>query len=100
MPILAALAHLDKHQRALGIDVVDPRHDDVAAAQAGAKGDAERSLVLETRTWPSVDQRADLIAPRPALNLTCRPSALTAARHLRGPSLDSAPYFTGTATLA
>src|SRR5215471_19404355 len=61
MPILAAFAHLDTDQHALGIDVADPQHDDLAAAQAGAVGDAERSLVLETGTWRGLDQPGDLI---------------------------------------
>jgi hypothetical protein len=61
VPILAALAHLDTDQHALGIDVADPQHDDLAAAQAGAVGDAERSLVLETRTWRGLDQLGHLI---------------------------------------
>ncbi len=61
MPILAALAHLDADQHALGIDVADPQHDDLAAAQTGAVGDAERGLVLETRAGGGLDQLADLI---------------------------------------
>src|SRR6516225_8129222 len=60
IPILAALAHLDTDQHPLGIDVADPQHDDLAAAQTGAPRvrplagprtgscDAERGLVLET----------------------------------------------------
>jgi hypothetical protein len=40
MPILAALAHLDTDQHALGINVADPQHDDLTAAQTGAIGDA------------------------------------------------------------
>src|SRR5215470_15253108 len=61
MAILAALAHLDPDQHALQIDVADPQHDGLAAAQTGAIGDAERSLVLETGTWRSLDQPGDLI---------------------------------------
>src|SRR5262249_30345502 len=61
MPVLAALTHLDADQHALGIDVADPQHDDLAAAQTGAVGDAERSLMLETRTWRGLDQPANLI---------------------------------------
>src|SRR5262249_3546673 len=61
MPIPAALAHLDTDQHALGINVADPQHDDFAAAQAGAVGDAERGLVLETGTWRGLDQPGDLI---------------------------------------
>jgi hypothetical protein len=61
MPVLAALAHLDTDQHALGIDVADPQHDDLAAAQTGAVGDAERGLVLETGTWRGLDQLGDLI---------------------------------------
>ena len=45
----------------LGIDVADPQHDDLAAAQAGAVGDAERSLVLETRAGGGLDQPRHLI---------------------------------------
>src|SRR5262249_16078102 len=55
------LAHLDADQHALGIDVADPQHDDLTAAQTGAVGDAERSLVLETGTWRGLDQLGDLI---------------------------------------
>src|SRR6516162_5096594 len=36
MPILAAFAQLDTDQHPLGIDVADPQHDDLAAAQTGA----------------------------------------------------------------
>jgi hypothetical protein len=36
MAILAALAHLDTDQHALRIDVADPQHDNLAAAQTGA----------------------------------------------------------------
>src|SRR5215468_80555 len=61
MPILAALAHLDTDQHALGIDVADPQNDDLAAAQTGPVGDAERGLVLETGTWRRLDQPGDLI---------------------------------------
>src|SRR5215813_11985355 len=61
VPILAALAHLDTDQHAPGIDVADPQHDDLAAAQAGAIGDAERGLVLETGTRRGLDQPGDLI---------------------------------------
>jgi hypothetical protein len=62
MPIRAAFAHLDADEHPLGIDVADPQHDDLAAAQTGAprvrpaagprtgSGDAERGLVLETGT--------------------------------------------------
>ena len=61
MPILAALAHLDR-SHALGIDVADPQHDDLAAAQAGPVGDAERGLVLEqTGTRRGLEQAGDLI---------------------------------------
>ena len=48
MPILAAFAQLDTDQHPFGIDVADPQHDDLAAAQTGAVGDTERGLVLET----------------------------------------------------
>ena len=61
MPILAALAHLDTDQHALRIDVADPQHDDLAAAQTGAVGDAERGLVLETGTRCGLEQAGDLI---------------------------------------
>jgi hypothetical protein len=61
MAILAALAHLDTDQHALRVDVADPQHDDRATAQTGAVSDAERSLVLETGTWRSLDQPGDLI---------------------------------------
>ena len=61
MPILAALAHLNADQHALGIDVADPQHDDFTAAQTGAVGDAERGLVLETGTGRGLDQPGDLI---------------------------------------
>jgi hypothetical protein len=45
--ILAALAHLDADQHALGIDVADAQHDDLATAKSGTIGNAERRLVLE-----------------------------------------------------
>src|ERR1700752_897388 len=61
MPILAAFAQLDTDQHPLGIDVADPQHDDLAAAQTGAVGDAERGLVLETGTWRGLDQVGNLI---------------------------------------
>src|SRR5262245_50288222 len=57
---LATFAHLDTDQHAFGIDVADPQHDDLAAAQAGAVGNAERGLVLETGTWRGLDQPGDL----------------------------------------
>jgi hypothetical protein len=59
--ILAALAHLDTDQHALRIDVTDPQHDNLAAAQTGAVGDPERGLVLETRPGRSLEQAGDLI---------------------------------------
>ena len=62
VPVLAALAHLDTDQHALGIDVADPEHDNFAAAQTGAVGDAERGLVLETGTWRGLDQPASCVA--------------------------------------
>ncbi len=61
MPILAALAHLDTDQHALGIDVADPQRNDLTAARTGAVGDAERSPVLETGTWRGLNQPSDLI---------------------------------------
>jgi hypothetical protein len=61
MSILAALAHLNTDQHALGIDVADPQHDDLTAAQPGAVGDAERGLVLETGTRRGLDKLGDLI---------------------------------------
>ena len=61
MPILAALAHLDTDQHTLRIDVTDPQHDDLAAAQTGAIGDAERGLVLEAGAGRSLEQPRDLI---------------------------------------
>jgi hypothetical protein len=64
MPILAAFAHLDTDQHPLGIDVADPQHDDLAAAQTGAVGDAECSLVLETGAGCGLDQPGDLIRPK------------------------------------
>src|SRR5258708_6965931 len=74
MPILAALAHLDTDQHALGIDVADPQHDDLAAAQTGAVGDTERGLVLETGTGRGLKQPADLIwrkDPRQLPRIVC-----------------------------
>src|SRR6516225_4182782 len=61
VPILAAFAHLDTDQHPLGIDVADPQHDDLAAAQTGTVGDAERGLVLETGAGRGLDQPGDLI---------------------------------------
>ena len=58
MAILAALAHLDTDQHALRIDVTDPQHDNLAAAQTGAVGDAERGLVLETGPGAASSRRA------------------------------------------
>jgi hypothetical protein len=39
MPILAALAHLDADQHALGIDAADPEHNGLTTAQTGAVRD-------------------------------------------------------------
>ena len=61
MAVLAAFAHLDTDQHALGIDVADPQHDDLAAAQTGTVGDAERGLVLETGAGRGLDQPGDLL---------------------------------------
>ena len=61
MPILAALAHLDADQHALGVDVADAQHDDFAAAQSGAVGNAEGSLVLEAWTGSRFEKAADII---------------------------------------
>src|SRR5215472_8602619 len=61
MPILAAFAQLDTDQHPLGIDVADPQHDDLAAAQTGAVGDAECGLVLETGARRGFDQPGDLL---------------------------------------
>src|SRR6516164_6185078 len=73
MPILAAFAQLDTDQHPLGIDVADPQHDDLAAAQTGAprvrpaagprtgSGDTERGLVLETGAGRGLDQPGDLL---------------------------------------
>src|SRR5262250_2055187 len=61
MSILAAFAQLDTDQHPLGIDVADPQHDDLAAAQTGAVGDAERGLVLETGAGRGLDQPGDLL---------------------------------------
>ena len=61
MPILAALAHLDTDQHALGIDVAEAQHDDLAAAQTGAVGNAERGLVLEAGAGRGLKQLGDLI---------------------------------------
>src|SRR6516225_8815772 len=62
MPILAAFAQLDTDQHSLGIDVADPQHDDLAAAQTGTVGDADRGLVLETGPGRGLDQPGDLLA--------------------------------------
>jgi hypothetical protein len=48
-------------QHALGIDVADPQHDDLATAQAGAVGNAERGLVLQTGARRGFDQPGDLV---------------------------------------
>src|SRR6516164_11459739 len=61
MPILASFAHLDTDQHALRIDVADPQHDDFAAAQTSAVGDAERGLVFEAGARRGLDQPGDLI---------------------------------------
>src|ERR1700758_4934341 len=61
MPILAAFAQLDTDQHPFGIDVADPQHGDLAAAQTGAVGDAERGLVLETGAGRGLDQAGDLL---------------------------------------
>src|SRR5215468_9150133 len=58
---LAAFAQLDTDQHPLGIDVADPQHDDLAAAQTGAIGDAERGLVLETGAGRGLDQPGHLL---------------------------------------
>ena len=44
------------------IDVADPQHDDLAAAQTGAVGDAERGLVLQTGAGRRLEQPGDLSA--------------------------------------
>jgi hypothetical protein len=62
MPVLAAFAQLDTDQHPLGIDVGDPQHDDLAAAQTGAVSDAERGLVLQTGAGCGLDQAGDLVA--------------------------------------
>ena len=41
MPVLAALALLDADQHALGVDVADAQHHDLAAPQARAIGNAQ-----------------------------------------------------------
>src|SRR5215831_16463820 len=64
MPILAAFAQLDTDQHPFGIDVADPQHDDLAAAQTGAVGDTERGLVLETGAGRGLDQLGDLLASK------------------------------------
>src|SRR5262252_11153572 len=61
MAILAALAHLDTDQHTLRIDVAHPQHDDLAAAQTGAVGDAERGLILQTGAGRGLEQPGDLI---------------------------------------
>jgi len=61
MAILAALAHLDTDQHALGIDIADPQHDDLATAQTGAVSNAERGLVLQTGAGRGLDQPSDLL---------------------------------------
>src|ERR1700751_5055012 len=61
---LAAFDHLDTDQHALGIDVADPQHDDLAAAQTGAVGDAERGLVFETGAGRGLDQPGDLLGSK------------------------------------
>jgi hypothetical protein len=61
MPVLTAFAHLDADQHALGIDVADPQHDDLAAAQAGAIRDAQRGLVFEAGAGRRLDQPGDLV---------------------------------------
>ena len=61
MPILAALAHLDTDQHALGIDIAEAQHDHLGTAQTGAVGDAERGLVLEAGSGRSLEQPGDLI---------------------------------------
>jgi len=72
MPILAALAHLDADQHALGIDVADPQHDNLAAAQASAVSDTKGGLVLETGARRSLEQPGHLIGsehPRQLLRI-------------------------------
>jgi hypothetical protein len=61
VPILTAFAHLDTDQHALGIDVADPQHDDLAATQTGAVSNAERGLVLQTGARRGLDQPGDLL---------------------------------------
>ena len=78
--ILAALAHLDTDQHALGIDVADPQHDDLTAAQTGAVGDAERSLILQTGAGRGVDQSGDLICSKDPRQL----ARIVRARQLMG----------------
>lgn len=59
--ILTPLAHLDPDQHALGIDVANPQHDDLAGAQTRTVSDAERRLVLEPGPWCSLEQAADVL---------------------------------------
>ena len=61
MSILAPFAHLDTDQHALRIDVANPQHDDLAAAQTGTVGDAECSLVLQIGAGCGLEQAGDLI---------------------------------------
>ena len=58
LTIFAALAHLLPDQHALGVDVADPQHDDLAATQAGAIGNAQRRLVLSPGPGAASSKRA------------------------------------------
>ena len=59
--ILASLAHLDPDQHALGIDVANAQHDNLAAAQARAVGHAQRGLVLEARARRRLEQPSHIL---------------------------------------
>ncbi len=45
----------------LEIDIADPQHDDLAAAQTGAVSNAERGLVLQAGAGRGLDQPSDLL---------------------------------------
>ena len=70
MAILAALAHLDPDQHALGVDVADAQHHHLAAAQAGAIGNAQRRLVFEPRAGRGLDQPGNFIGREDARQLS------------------------------
>jgi hypothetical protein len=76
MAVLAPLAHLHPDQHALRIDVADPRHHHLAAAQAGAIGDAEGGLVFEPGTRRCLQQMQHIVR---------RQNARQLARILRAP---------------